>query len=98
MSKHRLVRARYSSWRRPLVWLEVFRATENSVWIDGRRYSRFSEDMRVCDDFVTAKAWLIEQFNVEIDKLKNTIDELQKRLQEVEAITEESLVIDNNCY
>ena len=93
-----LFRARYSSWKKAIVRVEVDRATDSSIWIDGRRHPRKITDSRVFDDFESAKIWLIDRLSTEAANLEGKLKKMRDEIDRVGLIQENGIPTDNACY
>lgn len=96
--KIQMIRARDSTWRNPLVRMQVDRVSDSYVWVDGKQISRVVEGTRVFHDFESAKSWLLSELSDQIAQLAMKIEKLKQRRISVRSIVENDIPDENDRY
>lgn len=81
-----------------VVKIKADRANEKSVWIDGRRSSRFSDYYRYFDSFQEAKDWLIDRTTSRLERYEEKLEEEAQNLKEFEALKESDVQLTTDRY
>jgi hypothetical protein len=93
-----MFRARDSSWKQQLSRVEVDRMTVSSIWINGCRVARSTEETQICEDFESAKQWLRIRLGQRITRLEEELGKLRNRLTTVTATKEDEILTNNDLY
>ena len=68
--------------------MEVDKATDKSVWVDGRRVARQSDGTWICDSFEDAKAWLVGVANRDLESAISRAEDAKANMAKVDAMIE----------
>lgn len=93
-----MFRARNSTWQKPLTRVLVDRASDSSAWIGGVRVARQADGRRLAHDFGVVKKWLVEQLTIELAHHQKACEDLQKRIADIEAMSEADVPEESSLY
>lgn len=78
------------NWYKPEIQkIEVQKASDVSVWIDGRRFNKRSEGALYCDTFLEAKNFLIQVVKEKVEKARRELARHEKNLNDAENLNED---------
>jgi hypothetical protein len=75
-------KARHGGWNKPLEEIEVEKATESMVWINGRRNAKFSNYDNYFPTREKAIEWLIRQADDDANTASRELDIAKRQLKE----------------
>lgn len=76
------------SFKGEITTVQVEKATEQSVWIEGRRRARMLSDEAYFPTWPEAKTWLVDRTTAELARLVASQARVQGRLDHCQALTE----------
>ena len=83
-----MIKYRTSGWEHDIERVEVERETEHSVWIKGRRRSRWTSYEKYHDTWHNAHAYLKSKAEQTLETNERYLEEYRKELAEIKAMVD----------
>ncbi|MFC0667045.1 hypothetical protein ACFSKY_22420 [Azotobacter chroococcum] len=84
-----MIKYKADDWLRPKVEIvECERATDSSVFVNGKRRAKESANERYLDSFDEAKSWLLDRADRRLQAARNALQRAQDQLGNIKGMKE----------